>query len=267
MRKLRNELIRIAGNEARRIPEGTAGSRHARVSLGLLLAAGLLGTSAPACARPTVVELYTSQGCSSCPAAATLVRQLSQDPALLALSFHVHYFDNLGWKDPFASPANTDRQKAYVAAMGLDSVYTPQMVIDGETATVGSDADSVEKAITVAENHTIEIPVAITPQADGNLRIAIANVTPDLVAWEMHFVRGGYTNIEAGENTGTVLESTNNVLRYVSMPLTAGRENDFLLPANFPEDGVAIVVQKKPMGRVVGAAYYIKPLPVTASNR
>ncbi len=219
-------------------------------------------------ARPTVVELYTSQGCSSCPEAETLVRQLSQDPALLALSFHVHYFDYLGWKDPFASEANTNRQKAYVSALSLDSVFTPQMIVDGALSVIGSDDRAVEKAVTDAENHTVEIPVTIVPQTDGNLRIAIGGADPkaqvpgDVVAWEMHFNRGGYTNVEAGENGGQMLESTNNVMRMVPMALAAGRENDYLLPGNFPEDGVAILLQKKPLGRIVGAAVYMRTAPL-----
>ena len=218
-------------------------------------------------ARPTVVELYTSQGCSSCPEAETLVRQLSQDPALLALSFHVHYFDYLGWKDPFASEANSTRQKSYVSALGLDSVFTPQMIVDGETSVIGSDDREVEKAVTAAENNSIEIPVSIVPQKDGSLRIAVGGAAPknqvptNTVAWEIHFNRGGYTSIEAGENGGKMLESTNNVMRYVAMNLTPGRENDFMLPGNYPEDGVAVILQKWPMGRILGAAYYMRPGP------
>jgi hypothetical protein len=223
-----------------------------------------------ATARPTVVELYTSQGCSSCPEAEVLVRQLSQDPALLALSFHVHYFDYLGWKDPFASEANTARQKAYAAALKLDSVFTPQMIIDGALSVIGSDDRAVEAAVNAAETHSVDIPVSIRPQADGNLRIAIGNADPknvvpsDAVAWEIHFNRGGYTNVEAGENGGQVLESTNNVMRYVPMSLAAGRENDYVLPGYFPEDGVAIILQKQPVGRIIGAAVYMKPAPGTA---
>ena len=240
-----------------------------------LIALGLLASGMPfyAGARPTVVELYTSQGCSSCPAAEALIRQLSQDPALMALSFHVHYFDSQGWKDPFGSEANTARQKAYVSMMGIDSVFTPQVIVDGAVSVAGSDDRAVEKAISEAENHTIEIPVSITPQADGNLRIAIGGpgpkqaVPPGVTAWELHFLRGGANSVDAGENQGTVLESTNNVMRYVPMTVEAGRENDFALPMNFPEDGVAVIVQQQPVGRVIGAAIYLKPGPATVMQQ
>lgn len=231
----------------------------------------------PVLARPTVVELFTSQGCSSCPTAEVLQRQLSQDPALLALSLHVHYFDYLGWKDPFASEANTARQKAYFLALGLDSVFTPQMIVDGAVSVSGSDDRAVEKAITEAENHTIEIPVKIEPQADGHLHIAIGGadskeqVPANVTAWELHFMRGGYTNVAAGENAGRMIESTNNVVRYTPMTLVPGRQNDYKLPLNFPEDGVAILVQQQPVGRIIGAAYYMKPgaqaqLPSSQAN-
>jgi hypothetical protein len=242
-----------------------------RTFAAFILAAALIAP-VTASARPTVVELFTSQGCSSCPAAETLVRQLSQDPSLLALSFHVHYFDYLGWKDPFASEANTARQKAYVSALSLDSVFTPEIVVDGAVSVIGSDDRAVEKAVTDAENHTIEIPVSIAPQTDGNLHIAIGGPGPKqqvpegVVAWEVHFLRGGVTNIEAGENQGTMLESTNNVMRYVPMPIVAGRENDFALSSNFPEDGVAIIVQQQPVGRIIGAAVYFKPGAATATT-
>lgn len=218
-----------------------------------------------ATARPTVIELYTSQGCSSCPPAEAYVHQLAQNPNLLTLSFHVHYFDYLGWKDPFASIANTERQKQYTSALGIGSVYTPQIIVDGENAVVGSDERAVTAAIKKAQMHQGEIPVSITPQADGNLRISIGDgaqggqVSAGLVAWEMHFIRGGYTAVQSGENSGETLVSTNNVIRSVPMTLTIGQQNDFLLPTNFPEDGVAVIVQKQPIGPVVGAAVYIKP--------
>lgn len=243
--------------------------RHTITRLGIALLA--LITPFTAGARPTVVELYTSQGCSSCPEAELLLRQLSQDPALLALSFHVHYFDYLGWKDPFASEANTARQREYAKVFSIDSVFTPQMVVDGALSVVGSDSNAVEKAVTTAENNSVDIPITIRPQADasGNLRIAIGNADPknvvpaDAVAWEIHFNRGGFTSVQAGENDGQILESTNNVMRYVPMSLAAGRENDFVLPGNFPEDGVAVILQKQPVGRIIGAAFYMKPAPGT----
>src|SRR3989304_3616456 len=107
----------------------------AALSLGCaLLAGGAAGEGS----APVVVELFPSQGCSSCPPADRLLGELARRPDVLALSFNVDYWDYIGWKDPFASPAHTERQRAYGRALGRRVVYTPQMVIDGADEAVGS---------------------------------------------------------------------------------------------------------------------------------
>ncbi len=225
-------------------------------------------SSAALAKRPVVVELYTSQGCSSCPAADALLKQMASDPAVLPLSFHVHYFDYLGWKDPFASEANTNRQKAYAEVLDLDSVYTPQMIVDGTFSTIGSDAKAVDAALSRAEDQMSEVPISITPDASGaNLTITRAAngssgpIAPGAVAWEIHFNRGSVTAVGAGENNGQTIENTNNVMRMVPMALVPGQTNQYILPLNFAEDGVAIILQSGPEGHVLGAASYIKQAP------
>jgi hypothetical protein len=113
----------------------------------VLLAALCAAGGAQAGGRPVVVELYTSQGCSSCPPADALLGRLAQQPGVIAISLPITYWDMLGWKDTLASEANTRRQKAYAAAMGHGGVYTPQIVVDGVTDVVGSRAAQVEAAI------------------------------------------------------------------------------------------------------------------------
>src|SRR5712691_8800515 len=112
--------------------------RLAAVILGLAFAAMPAGADP----RPVVVELFTSQGCSSCPPADALLGELARRGDVLALGFHISYWDSLGWKDPLSNPASTDRQKAY--ARHFDGqVYTPQIVVDGTTEMVGSDRVAV----------------------------------------------------------------------------------------------------------------------------
>ena len=111
--------------------------------------------------RPIVVELFTSEGCSSCPPADALLAELAGRPDVLALSFHVDYWDRLGWKDPFSSPDATRRQHGYADLLGLATVYTPQMVVDGRWQAVGSDRSEVEQALGSARRSRDEVPVAL----------------------------------------------------------------------------------------------------------
>jgi hypothetical protein len=109
----------------------------------LLGALGLVSASASADTRPVVVELFTSQSCSSCPPADALLGELARRGDVVALGFHISYWDGVGWKDPFSSRSSTDRQRAYARLFGLGQVYTPQMVVDGDREMVGSDRDQV----------------------------------------------------------------------------------------------------------------------------
>lgn len=140
-----------------------------RRTLPVLLAAavafGATGASAGA-TRPVVVELYTSQGCSSCPPADALLGRLAQRPGVIAITLPITYWDMLGWKDTLASEANTRRQKAYAAAMGHGGVYTPQIVIDGVTDVVGSRAGNVEAAIAQRRAMLIQGAAIATARAD-----------------------------------------------------------------------------------------------------
>src|SRR5436305_12749827 len=114
--------------------------------------------------RPIVVELYTAQGCSSCPPADALLGQLANRKDLLALSLPVTYWDMLGWRDTLASEANTKRQKAYSKELGRGGIYTPQMIIDGTTDVVGSREQNVAAAIAARASDMQNVPV----QLDGD---------------------------------------------------------------------------------------------------
>jgi hypothetical protein len=124
--------------------------RH-RVTLLFILLVGLAPAGDSASPVPIVIELFTSEGCSSCPPADTLLQRLvdAQIPNVnvIALGEHVDYWDHQGWKDRFSSAALTDRQRSYATRFNVDSIYTPQMVVDGRAELVGSDASAARRAI------------------------------------------------------------------------------------------------------------------------
>src|SRR5580692_11817828 len=119
-------------------------------------------TSAVADPR-AVIELFTSQGCSSCPPADKLLGQLAMDPSLIAVSLPIDYWDYLGWKDTLADPRNSDRQRAYSHARGDREVYTPQVVVNGSVHALGSDRDAIQDAIAVTRKNatTLSLPVSM----------------------------------------------------------------------------------------------------------
>src|ERR1700724_4324914 len=116
-----------------------------------------------------LLELFTSQGCSSCPAADKLLAELGNDPSLVALSVPIDYWDYLGWKDTLAIPGHANRQKAYSRVRGDREVYTPQVVVNGAVQALGSDEGAIERAITVSRrNNTmmLSVPLTIAVAAD-----------------------------------------------------------------------------------------------------
>ena len=125
----------------------------------MLVGAGLLLAASSAAAEPkAVVELFTSQGCSSCVAADEYFEELSRRDDVLALSFHVDYWDYLGWQDTFGSPDNTERQRDYADALGDRRIYTPQIVVNGTASMLGSDRTAVESELATA---TLPLPVSM----------------------------------------------------------------------------------------------------------
>ena len=127
---------------------------------GLLIASSALANAGEPRA---LLELFTSQGCSSCPAADKLLGELAADPSLVALSVPIDYWDYLGWKDTLASPGHSARQRAYAQVRGDREVYTPQIVVNGATHVLGSDRAAVEHAVTVTDRNTavMSVPVVL----------------------------------------------------------------------------------------------------------
>ncbi len=128
---------------------------------------------------PAVVELFTSQGCSSCPPADALLGQLADKPGVVALSYSVDYWDYLGWRDTLGSPANSERQRGYAKARGDGRVYTPQMVVDGVTHVNGGDEAAVHAAVASAEKRLAEVKVPVSMRADGDTLIVDVGAAPE----------------------------------------------------------------------------------------
>lgn len=182
---------------------------------GCALAWLLCGPAAFAAASPSgingVVELFTSQGCSSCPPADRLLAALASEPDTLALSFSINYWDYIGWKDTLATPEFTARQRAY--ARGRDGqVYTPEAVIDGMFDAVGSDKQSIEKAIAVgkSDNHALSVPVSLHEEK-GVLQIDIGRGTGPAGVYVLRVKKSQTVTISRGENSGRRVTYTNVV--------------------------------------------------------
>lgn len=217
-----------------------------------LLVAGLMTFPAMAASRPvTVVELFTSQGCSSVPPANRNVMAVMKAPDVLPLSFSVTYWDHLGWKDTFGSEAFTARQREYEAGLGRDGPFTPQVVVNGVSDTVGNKLDPLRAMIGRAKPPTevlIDIKTNVVEIGGGMAPASGADV------WLIRY-KPGVQNvaIERGENAGTTLPVPNVVtdIRHVGRWL--GVKMSFAAPP--VEDGLrtAVLVQK-PGGPILSAA-------------
>jgi hypothetical protein len=204
----------------------------------------------------TVVELFTSQGCSSCPPADAVAGRLRTDPALIVLSFHVNYWDGPQWKDPYSSQASTDRQYAYARELGEHSVFTPQLVVNGTRSLVGSEEGAVQHTISAARREVaLPVQVNLSRQSDGGLALTLVGPVVSAELWEVDYVQHTVTRIRGGENAGRTLETYSDVTRI--RRLGAFAAGTLSLPAlKPPANGVAIIVQAPGVGRVLGAGAY-----------
>lgn len=225
----------------------------------------LAGFVAPALAgeSPVVVELFTSQGCNTCPPADAYLGKLAKRKGIIALSFHVTYWDYLGWKDPFGSPKSTKRQRRYARQFKRGYVYTPQMVIDGQTEIVGSRSAQIDRAIARAGERKDKIAVRLVEGADGKVRAmlparaASAKIEPATV-WMMLIDRSHTTKIKRGENGGKRLTYTHVVRTLRRVGVWRGEKIELELPVTetIPgrRDACVVLVQSDKSGRILGAA-------------
>ena len=217
----------------------------------LLLAFLLFPTLAHA-ERLTVVELYTSQGCSSCPPAEAVLSQLKRtDPGVLPLGMHVTYWDRLGWKDPYALPAATQRQRDASARLSLGYVYTPQMVIDGRLQAIGSDGAAIRRAISQAQAaRGAEVPLTLAP-APAGMQVRVGAGTARGTVLLVGFDAQHTTPVRAGENGGRTLTEVNVVRSLTTIGTWTGTPLELLAAA--PAGERAAVLLQADDGRILAA--------------
>ena len=218
-----------------------------------LVAAMFVVTVANAEQRPVVVELFTSEGCSSCPPADAFVGKLSGQPEVVALSFHVDYWDSASWRDRFALPEAVQRQNVYARVLNRSTVYTPQIVIDGRedhfnsesvARTLGGDREGVPVAISTRDSQVV-VDLGASPGKPKSDVVLVA------------YLRHAVSSVHGGENAGRTLEEF-NVVRYIkTLGQSNGQVQSFQLPlSSLPSDAtdVAVLVQPRGQGPIVGAA-------------
>ncbi len=212
-------------------------------------AAPLGGQGRASAAHPVVLELYQSQGCSSCPPALAVLNDVANRPDVLALNFAVTYWDQLGWKDNFAQPAFTARQWDYARAGGRGNVQTPQLIVDGRTAILGSRKGEVEAAI--ANQRT----AAGAPEiASTGSSVTIGSGSSSTIAkvWLVDYdPRNVAVPIRAGENGGRTLGHRNIVRRLTALGAWTGNSATFGLPTAQLGLARAILVQSGVGGPII----------------
>jgi hypothetical protein len=231
------------------------GLRLAAMAMAVPMA--LAGTAVPAAAQshPVVVELYTSQGCDSCPPADELLGMLAERADVIALSLHVDYWDYLGWKDELASPANSKRQRNYARALGERTIYTPQMIVQGRASIVGTHERDLERQIRALQDQ----PALVTMTASrdpGNVTVTLAPTgvsAPESVVFCVEYSPLETVSIERGENAGKRIDYANVVESWRKIGEWDGKG-----PATFSAEliggmPVVVVVQQKGMGPILAA--------------
>jgi len=229
----------------------------------LVAAVAAFAAVEPAGAEPrAVIELFTSQGCSSCPPADRLLGELARDPSVVAMSLPIDYWDYIGWKDTLAKPRHTVRQRFYARARGDGDVFTPQVVINGKIHAVGNDKAAIEQAIAESrrEGVTLSVPVKLA-SADGKLNVSVA-AAPDKAGGEVWLCAIGTAipvAIGRGENSGHTITYHNVVRRWLKLGDFTGAARTFSVPLTDLEsaDAAAVIVQAgtadRP-GTMLGAA-------------
>ncbi len=203
-----------------------------------------------------VVELFTSQGCSSCPPADALLRDLArEDKNIIALGWHVDYWDYLGWKDQFSKPEHTLRQAGYRDRWNLRTLYTPQMVIHGETQMVGSHARKARKAIQGFRAESAMVDIAVQVQ-NGHAQVRISPLANNLPAADIllvHVTPEAHSDIAGGENAGKNIVYVNIVQDISRLSNWDGKAAIDVTGVDVSAGRYILLVQAKNYGPILGA--------------
>jgi len=208
-----------------------------------------------------LLELFTSEGCSSCPAADRLLPQLAaENPNIIPLSMHVDYWNHLGWTDPFSNAEFSERQRLYAAQFHLESIYTPQLIVNGEYELVGSNRTAADQDIkkVLNEKAGVEITIDEIKKQDGKLSIR-STLTGDVSETQLIAAlvqKHADMKVRAGENNGAHLSHTNVVRSYIQKPAQQKMSFEVAVPHDVTEDNLQVVLftQQKASLKITGAA-------------
>jgi len=226
----------------------------------ILLSVFWLAAPAEAGERAVVVELFTSQGCASCRAADAILTELSRTQGVIPLALHVDYWDYLGWKDSFASPAYSKRQRAYADAANMRTIYTPQVVVQGVGHAIGNRRDEVKGLIRQHTEDPEIVRLEVSRNGD-NLAVHVRALQKGVGAQLIELVRyraRETVSIRAGENAGKRIEYANIVTAWDPLRKWSGEGE---LEINVPISGSApavILVQSAENGPIVAAAKIVQ---------
>jgi hypothetical protein len=231
-------------------------SRFIRASLLVLLAASTSLGASPALAQrvPVVIELFTSQGCSSCPPADALLGELARKPNIVALAYHVDYWDDQGWKDRFSIPEASQRQHGYARRLAKSGAFTPQAVVSGDTSLIGSNRAQMNKAI-AGDRDALTIKLS---RSGGNLLIDLPERWNEALDVNVvSYLDQATTKIGAGENAQRSLTYSNIVRSFKRITAWNGKPQQLKVSfASLPKDAthIAVLLQRRGQGAVAGAA-------------
>lgn len=206
-----------------------------------------------------VIELFTSQGCSSCPPADAMIVSLAKDNEIIALTLHVDYWDYLGWRDTLAKPAFSERQRNYAELRGDRGVFTPQMVVNGQEACIGSDENALSASLAKATREHERLPVPIRVRRDGaDLTIALEGDYPGGGNLYLMMVEPEISvTIKRGENKGREAHYANVVRQISRVAQWDGEARTIVTAMSAPGDGFVVMLQQEQdghAGRIIGAA-------------